>query len=68
MIMMALSCDILSRNSLKQIMELPLHLDNLKSEFHNNNNTLFTFVHLQIFIIEDRKYTPRNRNKRRTIG
>ena len=66
MIMMALSCDILSRNSLKQIMELPLHLDNLKSEFHNNNNTLFTFVHLQIFIIEDRKYTPRN--KRRTIG
>ena len=34
MVMMALSCDILSRNSLKQIMELPLHFDNLKSEFH----------------------------------
>ena len=34
MIMMALSCDILSRNSLKQIMELPLHFGNLKAEFH----------------------------------
>ena len=47
--MMALSCDILLRNSLKQIMELPLHLDNLKSEFHIHIITIILYSLLCIY-------------------